>query len=144
MVARLLCEQGIDSVRVPPGHIVRLIGTKLGQPAIDERFDWPQIAGATITNFTDDDEAVRLLREGLTRFVATDERLVMIFHTHESGLRLRASDVVAQLPMILAEVWEFWLVAADGSPWLVDYCSRDNEVCWSEAMDAAHESHAER
>ncbi len=141
MIARLLREQGIDSVRVPPDHVVRLIGKKLGQPAIDERFDWPQIAGATIENFTYKDEAVGLLRQGLTRFAATDERLVMIFHTHESGLRLRASDVVAQLPMILGEVWEFWLVAAAESDWLIDYSGRDKQVCWSGTLDAAPYRH---
>ena len=143
-IAKLLCERGISSVRVPPGQVMPLLGTWLDQPAIDERFDWWQIAGATIARFTDDDEAAQLLRQALNLFAAIDERIVLIFHTHESALRLRASDLIAHLPIILGAVWEFWVVAAAGSPWLIDYCSRDDEVCWSGSMDTAPGRYSER
>lgn len=139
-IAGLLCENGIGSVRVPPGQIVPLLGSKLAQPAIDERFAWPQIAGATISSFEATEQATALLRKALARFTDADDRVVVVFHTHESALRLGAGELIAHMPVILSATWEFWLVAAAGGPWLIDYCSRDNEVCWSATMDPAHES----
>ncbi|PLK24299.1 hypothetical protein [Novosphingobium sp. TH158] len=129
----LLCDQGIRWVRVPPPQVRALLGTKLAAPAIDERFDWQRIPGATIRHWQSSDEARQLVAAALEHFAAPDERITMVFHTHESGLRLKAMDLAANLASILPALREFWLAGED-QPWLIDYNAADRELCFCAAM----------
>lgn len=125
-----LCGAGVRWVRLPALQVRQHLRGKTDTPAIDERVDWPEIAGASILHFGNQGEAGLLLQAALARYADPDSRVVLVFHTHESALRLMAQDLALHLPLFLDDVIEFWIVSADpDQDWLIDYNQFDNEVC---------------
>lgn len=129
-VGAKLCGAGVRWVRVPAWLVRQDLCEKMDASAIDERFDWPKIAGASILHFGEQGEAGLLLQATLARYAEPDSRVVLVFHTHESALRLTAKDLALHLPLFLEDVIEFWIVSADPKQdWLIDYNRFDDEVC---------------
>lgn len=129
-IGRLFCERGISWVRVPAVQIFACLAGKLEAPAMDERFDWKAIPGASISSHASSGEACLQLQAAIARHAAPQSRVVLVLHTHVSGLRLAVEDLCLHLPAFIDEVPEFWIVDAEpASPWLIDYNRFDREVC---------------
>lgn len=129
-VGAKLCGAGVRSVRLPALQVLEHLSEKTNAPAVGGRFDWLAIHGASISHYASAGEASLLLQAALARYVAPDSRVVLVFHTHESALRLMAQDLALHLPLFLDDVIEFWIVSVDpDQDWLIDYNQFGNEVC---------------
>lgn len=129
-VGHLLCEQGVRWVRVPAKHVFEHLREKTDAPAVSDRFDWRAIRGSVVTRFSSTGEASLLLQAALARYAASNARVVLVFHTHESAIRMGADDLALHLPTFIENVVEFWIVSAEAADdWLIDFNRFDHEVC---------------
>ena len=127
---RLLCDAGVKFVKLVPHACRAALGGLSGLPGRDERFDWQAIPGGICERWENDAGRDRLFSEILGKCAAFDDRVAVIWHPFEAGLRLKAHDLAAHLPAFLDGVHDVvWIVAAKDSPWLIEIEPREYEIC---------------
>ncbi len=88
-------------------------------------------------------ETADLLRKALAACARPDERVAVIWHPFEAGLRLKAGDLAAHVEFILEDAdWTTWIVSAKPSSWLIQVGDRSRTVAYSPNVpvrtDSAH------
>jgi hypothetical protein len=131
-LAPKLCSAGIRRfARMPPEECRASLGALASMPGRDERFYWPEIAGAQGGAWTTPQERAALLQRALAACVRGETRLAFVFHPFESGLSIAAQDAARALDLVLPELHDaLWIVSRRGAGWLIEVAPSDQEVFW--------------
>lgn len=117
--------------RLPSTRIRELAPRALHLPGRDERFYWPEIPGGACGSWHEDSARDEMFVRALQASFAPSTRLLLVFHTVESGLVLAREDAIAHASLLLDRLYgTLWVIPKDGSPGLVEVSFSDNEVCW--------------
>lgn len=131
-LARSLHGAGLRRLsRLPPARGLALLAPFAHWPAQDERFVWTGIAGARCASWSDSDERDALFRRALAECAPADQRIVLLFHTVESGLVLDSGEASRVATLLLEPLHAtVWVLPLRGHPWLIELSFGDSELCW--------------
>lgn len=117
--------------RIPAARVAELVKDYATLPLRDERFFWPDIAAHMSVGFETDAERDRSFRHALSSSFSMDDRLACIFHTADSALSIRCSDLMQYAPSILDPLHDLiWVINPLEAGSLVEVSLIDREVCW--------------
>lgn len=130
-IAPRLCARGIAFARLPPAGCAQAFAPWANRPAQDERLLWSDIPDSVCHAWSTAAERDALIVAALTGLAAPNDRIAVLWHMVEAGLRIRAlalQTVVSMLCDALHEV--FWIIPAGDAAWLIEVSLRDCEICW--------------
>lgn len=124
-----LCEAGVKFVKLMPKACQQATAPFAHLPMLDERFYWPEIPDSEVARWDSDAEREQLFPAFLQKAAKPDEKICVIWHPFEAGLRLKARELAANLPAILDGVHDvIWLTAASDSKWLIEIEPKEREI----------------
>ena len=127
-LAPTLCEAGVRFSRMPSSVCQRALAPLSLTPGKDERIDWSYVPGALCTGWGDISAASSLLANALDSVGA--DRVQVIFHPAQSGLRIAAPDLVSHAELIFGAAYDtIWILSALEEDWFVEVALLDQEVC---------------
>lgn len=121
-----------------PG-IAQALGPITSLKARGERLDWSCLAGARCEIWNDRSDRDRIFRKAVETLSTPEERLVVVWHTHAAGLRIRAASANQWASPLLGASPLVWIVPDDSPRWVIEVARLDRELCFGPLPKTAAE-----
>lgn len=129
-VVPTLRAERVRCSRVNLPGIGRALAPITSMKARGDRLDWSCSSEARCEIWDDRSYRDRIFRKAIEFLSNPEERLVVVWHSHAAGLRIRAASASRLASPLLDVSPLVWIVPDDSPRWLIEVARLDRELCF--------------